>query len=83
MGYVDEMRVCGPLWRLKGSCHLLADAAEELERFARKLKLRPQYRHGDHYDLTANKRMQAIRLGAVKVTSREMVKIRCRAERDD
>lgn len=78
MLYVDEIRVSGPPWRYRGSCHLMADADEELEAFACELKLRHDWRHGDHYDLTRHKRTQAVKLGAVEVTAREMVRIRRR-----
>ena len=77
--------------------HLFADTQEELHEFAAKLGLRrshfqPGRSRGDgspsphwHYDLTAGKRQQAIRLGAQPVTSREAVEIvaarEARAER--
>jgi hypothetical protein len=67
--------------------HLFADTQEELHAFAAKLGLRrSDFRlgrpRGDgspsphwHYDLTAGKRQQAIRLGAQPVTSREAIEI--------
>src|SRR6266487_6591438 len=67
--------------------HLFADTQQELHEFAEKLGLRRSYfqpgrPRGDgspsphwHYDLTAGKRQQAIRLGAQPVTSREAVEI--------
>ena len=68
--------------------HLIADTQEELHRFAAgKLGLRRSYfqpgrPRGDgrpspfwHYDLTSGKRWQAIRHGAVAVTSQEMNRI--------
>lgn len=68
--------------------HLIADTQDELHRFAAgKLGLRRSYFQpgkpgGDgrpspfwHYDLTEGKRWQAIRHGAVPVTSREMNQI--------
>ncbi len=68
--------------------HLIADTQDELHRFAAgKLGLRRSYFQpgrplGDgrpspfwHYDLTAGKRWQAVRHGAVPVTSREMTRI--------
>jgi hypothetical protein len=77
--------------------HLFADTQAELHAFAAKLGLRRSYfqpgrPRGDgspsphwHYDLTAGKRQQAIRLGAQPVTSRESIEIiaarEARAER--
>ena len=78
MTYVDEMRLV-PLanpWKYRESCHLMADTEAELEAFARRLGLRPSYRHNDHYDLTGNKRRQAVQAGAIEITQRQMVEIR-------
>jgi uncharacterized protein DUF4031 len=67
--------------------HLFADTQRELHEFAAKLALRRSYfqpgqPRGDgspsphwHYDLTAGKRQQAIRLGAQPVTAREAIEI--------
>lgn len=63
----------------KQSCHLYTDSAdlEELHAFAERLGLRrawfqpkPQVYYC-HYDLTPNKRAQAVRLGAVEVRRME------------
>lgn len=56
----------------KASCHMTADSREELDAMACKLGLKPQWiQHPNfprlmHYDLTPNKRAQALRLGAVE-----------------
>lgn len=61
----------------KQSCHLTADTRQELDEFAQKIGLKRawiQFDRGDlvpHYDLTPNKRAQALRAGAVDVTGRE------------
>ena len=67
--------------------HLFADTQEELHEFAERLGLRRSYfqpgkPRGDgspsphwHYDVTAGKRQQAIRLGAQPVTWRESTEI--------
>jgi hypothetical protein len=67
--------------------HLFADTQAELHEFAAQLGLQwscfqPGQRRGDgspgprwHYDVTAGKRQQAIRLGARPVTSRESIEI--------
>ncbi len=78
--YVDEIK---PVlfekrqgFKYSDSCHMLSNSNEELERFARKIKLRREWKHGDHYDLTRNKRRQAVEMGAIEITCREAVKIR-------
>ena len=79
--YVDELRQTGKA-KLPMMCHLMADSENELETFARKLGLDPIWRHRDHYDLSAGKRYQAVLLGAVEITAREMVALRKRLEED-
>lgn len=82
MVYVDEA-----VWEWRGQlwCHLLADSIDELHEFAGRLGLRRTWFQGSsrfpHYDLTANKRLQAIRLGAQAVDARTAV-MRARALRD-
>jgi hypothetical protein len=74
--YVDD-----PVWQRRGRrfCHLVADSAEELEQFGARLGLRrawlqttPGRPWKDHYDLPAWARDEAIRLGALELTMREM-----------
>jgi hypothetical protein len=74
MFYVDEIH--------GGWCHLIADSDSELEAVARKLHLRPEWKHGDHYDLRPRKRAQAVRLGAKEVSSTEIVEVRMRLRGD-
>ena len=73
--YVDE-----PVWESRGRmwCHLLADSAEELHRFAAHMRLprsafhsRPGRPWRDHYDLTEAARHHAIRLGAREISFHE------------
>lgn len=73
MVYVDDAGIwsAGRLW-----FHMMADTDDELEEMARKLDLNGNWRHGDHYELTANKRKQALTLGAKPITSKEMVELR-------
>lgn len=83
--YVDEMRLVWPKprdWRYDRGCHMLADTNRELDAMARKLKLRKSWRHGDHYDLTASKRRQAVAAGAMELSSREMVRLCRRVEKE-
>lgn len=68
---VDEAR--WP-WRGRRWAHLVSDASyEELHLFAERLGLPRQAFQGDHYDVPAEIRVQAVRLGAVEVTSRELL----------
>lgn len=57
-------------------CHMTADSTPELLEFADRLGLRRAWlqragKPGEHFDLTANKRRQAVALGAVEITWRE------------
>lgn len=78
--YVDELRYSQPSrrWPYDRSCHLVADSVEELHEFAGTLQMRRSWfqphDRWPHYDLTANKRAQAVKLGAVEVKAREFVK---------
>ena len=78
MVYVDPIASClaSRRWRWDHSCHLYADTAEELHRFAPRLGLRHSWFQAKddlpHYDLTRGLRALAIRLGAVE-TDREHV----------
>ena len=74
--YVDE-----PIYERHGFrwCHLTADSVGELHAFAGKLGLRrsrfqtkPGRPWADHYDITEHKRREAVALGAVEITMREL-----------
>jgi len=76
MIYVDPLMTA--TWRFKSACHLLADDIKELHKFAQRLGLkRSWFQSGKgkspHYDLTANKRKLAVKLGAVELTRRETI----------
>jgi hypothetical protein len=61
----------------KQSCHLGADTLEELHEFAARLGLKRGWFQGGrlpHYDLTPNKRAQAVRLGAVSMSGIEQAR---------
>jgi len=64
--------------RMTYSCHMMADTEEELELFRRALRLRREWRHGDHYDLAPLKRSAAIVLGAIEVDTEDLAEIRRR-----
>jgi uncharacterized protein DUF4031 len=76
--YVDQA-----IWRWQGLawCHLLADDADELHRFAALLGIKrtsfqsPPKSSAAHYDLTAFERRQAIARGAVSCSRDEMVAV--------
>lgn len=55
-------------------CHMVSDLnEEELHAFAKRLGLRREWFQGNHYDITAKKREQALRFGASLVTSKQLV----------
>ena len=80
--YVDDLRAIGYYEagcfgrRARFTCHLMADSDDELEAFRKRLQLRPGWKHRDHYDLTPNKRRQAIHGGAIEVSSAYLVELR-------
>jgi hypothetical protein len=58
-------------------CHMLADTEAELHAMADRLGMRREwYQPGrrPHYDLSKTRRAEAMRLGAIEVTSRELVR---------
>ncbi len=86
MVYVDELRdsrvwmvrLAGSKWRYPTACHLWADLPEELKAFSAKLGLKKSWYQPHalvpHYDLTSNKRRQAIEAGAVELPMREWLR---------
>lgn len=76
--YVDALRaVRGAPRCFQGyACHMMADTDTELERMARKLGMQVRWRHGDHYDLNAARRSEAVTLGAIQVSSADLVRLR-------
>ena len=79
--YVDDA-----IWRWSGLkwCHLLADDADELHRFAARLGIKRTSFQGaprtatPHYDLTGYERARALGLGAVACSREEIVAVRRR-----
>jgi hypothetical protein len=61
-------------WPYDEACHLFADSETELIVFARSIGLRIQWIQRNprllHFDLTANKRRQAVLAGAIEVNQR-------------
>jgi hypothetical protein len=73
--YVDPLIDYG--WKLGPSCHLISDDLDELHEFAQKIGMKRSWFQNDnqslpHYDLTGNKRRQAIKNGAIELTREEM-----------
>lgn len=78
--YVDPLRDygvkigrIGPYW-----CHMTADTPDELHAFADRIGMKRAWAQHEgrptvHYDLVPTRRAAAIRLGAIEVTSRQMV----------
>lgn len=59
----------GRLW-----CHLVSDTSyDELHELAGRLGIPRRAFQGDHYDLPAELREQALTLGAMPVTGRELI----------
>jgi len=77
---VDALRGYETRLRHKEWCHMVSDTSEEeLHAFAAKLGLKRSWAQlrpkasAAHYDLTPLRRALAIKLGAVEVSSRELV----------
>ncbi|MBH1936079.1 DUF4031 domain-containing protein [Streptomyces sp. AV19] len=71
--YIDP-----PLWPGHGRMwsHLVSDASfEELHAFAARMGLPPRAFDGDHYDVASSAYGDAVRLGAVEISSREVVRV--------
>lgn len=82
--YVDDAQ---NKFRNMVMCHMVADTTEELNRMALRLGLRLQYiqKPGtpeEHYDIAKSMRARALKMGAVEITSKELVNI-IRRKRED
>jgi hypothetical protein len=73
--YVDNERI---KWRGREWNHLVADTLAELHAFALSLGLNPAWFQGNasypHYDITTNKRAEALRLGALEGDRRTIIR---------
>ena len=70
--YVDDMyRYAIGQFRGMQMSHLIADSAEELHAFARRIGMRRESYQGDHYDIPLRHRREAIASGAIVVTYRQ------------
>lgn len=75
--YVDDK--CYPYGRMK-MCHVGADTKEELLDMMDKLKVDRKHIQcegtwKEHFDIAQSKRTKAVKLGAVEVTSKQLIKI--------
>lgn len=76
-GQLVTVLVDPAIWRSRGRrwAHLVSDdSIEELHAFAARLGLRREWFQGDHYDVPAEVREQAVALGAQEVSSTELVR---------
>lgn len=78
--YVDPIIPCIPNknWKYHYSCHLVADTIAELHAFAVCLGLKRSWFQDKtipHYDLTANKRREAMKLGAKEIDTKGFGKL--------
>ncbi len=78
--YVDDIRLVikNKNWPYSKACHLVADTTRELHIFAIRLSLRRSWFQTNtipHYDLTENKRAQALRFGALEITDKRLVEM--------
>ena len=72
--YVDNLSDWG--WRHGLSCHLIGDSVPELIRFAASIGMRPEWFQpvsSPHFDLTAEKRREAVAKGAVELDRKAFV----------
>jgi hypothetical protein len=79
--YVDPLFAClqNKNWKYDNSCHLVGDTEKELHAFAKKLGLKREWFHEhrrlNHYDLYKTIRAKAVKMGAIEITRREIVKM--------
>jgi hypothetical protein len=87
--YVDEIRDYGDLVRGYARrygtrwSHMIADSEDELHAFANKIGVLRRWAQfpgtpRSHYDIIPTKRALALRMGAIEITSRQLVNIRRR-----
>jgi hypothetical protein len=85
--YVDKLFPT-PGWRYKAACHMVADTVEELHTMAATIGHKREWFQPSpphtiaHYDLTASRRLLAIKAGAIEIDRHKLVDLirRQRAE---
>ena len=75
--YVDDKQI--PYGRMK-MCHVGADTREELLKMMKSLNIKPEHIQQEdtwreHFDISQAKRAKAVKLGAVEVTSKQLINI--------
>ena len=77
MVYVDRLRDWG--WKLGPSCHMIADALDELHAMAAKIGMKRSWFQDEncrpHYDLVASRRRMAVASGAKEVGDEEFFEV--------
>ena len=71
--YIDDMYrfPMGRFRRMKMS-HMIADTEAELHAMADRIGIARRWYQGDHYDVAINKRVLAVRFGAIEVSLRQL-----------
>lgn len=80
MVYVDDMKAA---FKNMIMCHLFADSDEELMDFAKRIGLKPAWKHNDHFDISQTKRKLAIEIGAKEISQKEMAIMVCKKRASD
>ena len=73
--YVDNMRAG---YGRMVMCHMLGDSETEVHAMADCIGVARRWYQGDHYDICLTKRSQAIKSGAVEISSRQAAAMRRR-----
>lgn len=73
--YVDDMRA--PFGRMV-MCHMIADSHDELVAMAQRIGVAPKWiqqagTYSEHFDVCLSARVKAVAVGAIELTSRELV----------
>lgn len=69
--YVDNMKA---QYGRMIMCHMIADTEQELHDMAQRIGVRRKWYQGNHYDICLKMKNKAIRLGAIEVTKRDLVR---------
>lgn len=77
MVYIDDMN---RPYRGMIMCHMISDKREELIKMAKLIGVNPKWiqkagTYQEHFDVCLEKKRSAIKLGAIPVTQRELVRI--------
>lgn len=82
--YVDSIKSAAAYrsqnWRFRSFCHMVADSEDELHAMAKRLGLRRDWFQPNvrpwlsHYDLTASKRVLAVKFGAIEHSAKNWVR---------